>query len=107
MRGDVWQLEPSLGCVADLQARHLLHKMLQREPRERIDSHSISKDCEALEHTARVPGGLLQRGTATGNRWVVSQSTFTLSSLTLFSDTFQRTHPHPLDQYCVLLCGGL
>jgi hypothetical protein len=28
MRGDVWQLEPSLGCVADLQARHLLHKMM-------------------------------------------------------------------------------
>lgn len=39
----VGQLEPSLGCVTDLQARHLLHKMLQREPRERIDSHKIAK----------------------------------------------------------------
>ena len=36
-------LEPSMGCVTDLQARHLLHKMLQREPAERIGSLKIAK----------------------------------------------------------------
>ena len=34
---------PSMGCVTDLQAAHLLSKMLQRHPHDRIESVKIAK----------------------------------------------------------------
>ena len=35
--------EPSMGCVTDLQARHLLQKMLHRDPAERIVAQKVIK----------------------------------------------------------------
>ena len=35
--------EPSMGCVTDLQARHLLHKMLQRDPGGRLPAPKVLK----------------------------------------------------------------
>lgn len=35
--------EPSMGCITDLQARHLLPKMLQRDPSERVEPSKILK----------------------------------------------------------------
>ena len=31
------RLDPPMGCVTDVQARHLIGRMLQRKPAERID----------------------------------------------------------------------
>ena len=36
-------IEPSLGCVSDLQARHLLQKMLHRDPGARLPSSKVLK----------------------------------------------------------------
>ena len=43
MLPSVGAIEPSMGCVTDLQARHLLEKMLCREPSERISAQKILK----------------------------------------------------------------
>ena len=34
---------PSMGCVTDTQASHLITKMLQRHPHDRIESTKIAK----------------------------------------------------------------